>query len=223
MGQEKLAESYKVLDAVKLKTDETDKLCKSIVLKKGAAEEELTKLGQKCTRLDEQVGKTRKSVAVARAKCDARELTKEMQEKEVDRLDDDSGVKNETASWNTKPSNDDSLRPNSHFPRTVGECSLKVLGHLDKERERTSSRDLWSVMGKWASSTCMQMARTAKSKNGKIACEHAGSIFRAQVLRQMFREQKSTVKQSFSLYSANLRGIVYTSTITSRCPTASAK
>jgi hypothetical protein len=190
-AEEALAASFKVLDSIKNKTDGADKACKRIVTRKGAVEEEVTKRGQKCTRLDEQVAKSRKSVAIARAKCDAHELTKEMQEKEVTQLEDDpvisaTGISTTGIRTATGPSMfataatgvaDDSFRPNSHFPRTIGDCSLKVLGHLDKERERTSKEGFWSVIGKWARSTCLQMATASKAKNGAIACAHAEALF----------------------------------------------
>ena len=76
------------------------------------------------------------------------------------------------------------IAPSTNFPRTVGDCSLSVLAHLDKVRVQTQRGGVWKVMSKWAMDICKQMASSAAYKkqlntNVEMACNHAKSIFKA--------------------------------------------
>ena len=76
------------------------------------------------------------------------------------------------------------LAPSTNFTRTVGDCSLSVLAHLDKVRVQTQRGGVWKVMSKWAMDICKQMASSAAYKkqlntNVEMACNHAKSIFKA--------------------------------------------
>eukprot|EP00505_MAST-04D_sp_SCG-Rhode-Island_P001813 Stramenopile-MAST_4_protein_1813 len=180
-AQVALTASYGKLNAVKRKTDATDKGCKDAVHEKGLVEVTVLKQGKKCTELDESVAQARKDSAVARAKCDAIELTKALKERQIGELDDDAN--RVTASAPTEvPANSATGASYGNFPQTVGDCSLNVLSHLDKVRAKTSHRGFWLIVSKWAHDTCTQMA-TASSPSGhitassKIACRHAKSCF----------------------------------------------
>ena len=76
------------------------------------------------------------------------------------------------------------MAPATTFPRTIGDCSLSVLGHLDKVRQQTRRSGVWPVMSKWAWDICRQMASSAAYKkelntNVNVACSHAKSVFSA--------------------------------------------
>ena len=195
--------SFQKLNALHAKLDASDKQCKDALNEKSTLEAAVSKQGKKCSIASEELSKSRKEVAVARAKCDGMQVTKDMEMKQLSILDDDmsftaTGAGSTGASGSTgvvaspvdqslPTSTGESgpeMAPVTTFPRTVGDCSLGVLGHLDKVRQQTQRNGVWPVMSKWAWDICRQMASSAAYKkelntNVNVACSHARSVFAA--------------------------------------------
>ena len=71
--------SFQKLNALHAKLDASDKQCKDALNEKSSMEAAVSKQGKKCSIASEELSKTRKEVAVARAKCDGMQVTKDME------------------------------------------------------------------------------------------------------------------------------------------------
>merc|ERR1711871_387353 len=198
--------SFQKLKALHAKLDASDKQCKDALNEKSSMEAAVSKQGKKCSIASEELSKTRKEVAVARAKCDGMQVTKDMETRQLSILDDDmafaatgpaptggtgptggsasTGVAASPVDESSRDASGPEMAPATTFPRTIGGCSLSVLGHLDKVRAQTQHSGVWPVMSKWAWDICRQMASSAAYKkelntNVNVACSHAKSVFTA--------------------------------------------
>merc|ERR1711988_2074441 len=189
--------SFLKLSQLQKRYEASDKVCKDEITKKSSLEAGVKKQLKKCGILDESLSEIRKKVAVEKAKCDALQVTKDMETKQLSILDDDPPITATSASASLSTgstgatgvsgtvndvSSGPEVAPTTSFPLTIGDCSLSALAHLDKVRAQTQHGGVWKVMSEWAMNMCKQMASSAANKkklntNVEVACNHAKSMF----------------------------------------------